>query len=112
MRVVQWMTVSIAVGPPADWTSLAAIPGVGWVEPAHLRKLANDQDRVTVGVSTDNVTETNYLNLTGTNIFVELNDTGIDPNHPDFAQTTNGGPSRVIGWVDPGSTKLSCCNGC
>ena len=44
----------------------------------------------------------NYMNLTGSNVVVEVNDTGIDKNHPDFTATGNaaGGPAgstRVIG---------------
>ena len=43
----------VRVQPPADWTALAALPGVQIVEPYHPRVPANDLSRVTVGVSTD-----------------------------------------------------------
>ncbi len=90
----------------ADWTSLAALPGVGWVEPARLRKVANDQDRVTTGVSIDSVTNADYLNLYGSNVLVEVNDSGIDPTHPDFGSSTTNcaiRPTRVIGGLSADS---------
>ena len=60
-------------------------PGVQIVEPFHPRAAANDlSPRATVGVAADSLTSTNYLNLTGTNIIVEVNDTGIDAQHPDL----------------------------
>jgi subtilisin-like proprotein convertase family protein len=87
----------VRVQPPQNWTMLAALPGVQRVEPYHPRMHANDLSRVAVGVSTDTLVPTNYMNLSGLNVIVEVNDFGIDANHPDFAATTNGGASRVIG---------------
>lgn len=91
--------------PPPDWTGLAELNGVKTIEPVYLRGLANDLARVTLGISSDTVTPTNYLDLTGSNVLVEVNDTGIDAQHPDFnligsaespgAQPAS--PSRVIG---------------
>jgi alpha-tubulin suppressor-like RCC1 family protein/subtilisin-like proprotein convertase family protein len=95
----------VRVRPPADWIALANLPGVQIVEPVYLRKAANDLSRVAVGVST-NTTDgatNNYLGLTGKNVMVEVNDTGIDPLHPDFSVTGSAGapgttpPSRVMG---------------
>jgi subtilisin-like proprotein convertase family protein len=74
----------VHVAPPADWIALANLPGVQLVEPAHQRKHMNDLSRQTLGVSVDSVNATNYLNLTGKNVMVEVNDTGIDQNHPDL----------------------------
>ena len=70
--------------PPRNWTALATLSGVQIVEPFHPRAVANDLARATVGVAADSLTSTNYLNLTGTNIMVEVNDTGIDAMHPDL----------------------------
>jgi subtilisin-like proprotein convertase family protein len=92
----------VHVRPPANWTALAVLPGVQIVESAHLRKIANDLARVATGISTDTITATNYLGLTGKNVIVEVNDTGIDANHLDFSATGTAasGPSgstRVFG---------------
>ena len=38
-----------------------------------------------MGVALDTQTQTNYLNLTGSNVLVEVNDSGIDMMHPDFS---------------------------
>ena len=76
----------VRVQPPADWIALANLPGVQLVEPAYRRQAANDLSRVAVGVSTntsDGATN-NYLGLTGKNVLVEVNDTGVDPDHPDL----------------------------
>ncbi len=51
-----------------NWTALAILPGVQIVEALHRRALANDLARVTLGISADTVTPTNYMNLTGKNV--------------------------------------------
>ena len=66
----------VSVIPPRNWTALATLSGVQIVEPFHPRAVANDLARATVGVAPDSLVPTNYLNLTGTNIIVEVNDTG------------------------------------
>jgi subtilisin-like proprotein convertase family protein len=88
---------------PADWTALAQLPGVQILEPAHQRVAANDLSRVTLGVSPDTTSgSTNdWLGLTGLNVLVAVNDTGIDATHPDFTATGTAaggpaGPTRVI----------------
>jgi subtilisin family serine protease/subtilisin-like proprotein convertase family protein len=86
----------VRVIPPKDWTVLATLSGVQRVEPCHQRVHANDLSRAAVGVSTDTLTSTNYMNLYGSNVIVEVNDSGIDATHPDF-QTGGGLPVRVVG---------------
>ena len=81
----------VRVLPPANWTALAQAPGVQRMETAHQRVMANDLSRVQLGVSTDTLAPTNYLGLTGLNVLVAVNDTGIDANHPDLT------PLRVFG---------------
>jgi subtilisin-like proprotein convertase family protein len=87
----------VRVNPPADWTALARLPGVARMEPAVRRKLANDLTRAIMGVATDSVTTTNYLNLSGSNVVVEVNDTGVDATHPDLLSGGGVGPTRVTG---------------
>jgi subtilisin-like proprotein convertase family protein len=75
--------------------SLAALSCVQGVELAHARVLANDLSRARIGVAADTVTPGNYLGLTGSNILVNVNDSGVDTNQPDLQ-------GRVVGDV-PGS---------
>jgi subtilisin-like proprotein convertase family protein len=82
----------VRVQPPADWTAVAGLPGVHIVEPYLRRHLANDLARPMLGISTNSVTINNYFNLTGKNVMVEVNDSGVDTNHPDF----NTGGERVF----------------
>ena len=49
-----------------------------------MRVPANDLSRVRIGVSTDTLVPTNYLGLTGTNVLVNVNDSGVDATHPDL----------------------------
>ena len=66
------------------------------VEPYYPRQRANDLSRQTLGVAADTQVSSNYMNLTGSNVVVEVNDSGIDATHPDF-QTGSGAPVRVFG---------------
>ncbi|MEY4917406.1 MAG: hypothetical protein RL616_1319, partial [Verrucomicrobiota bacterium] len=67
------------------------------VAAAYRRAVANDLSRPAVGQTSTSITATNYLGLSGSNVLVEVNDTGIDSTHPDFLLTTNGGVTRVVG---------------
>ena len=93
----------LRVQPPVDWIALAQLSGVQIVEVANRRLAANDLSRITDGISTDTVTNADYLNLYGSNVVVEVNDTGIDATHPDFtlggspATGKGSAPIRVIG---------------
>src|SRR5581483_6248545 len=84
----------VRVQPPQNWTALATLPGVQIVEPFHGRAPANDLSRAAVGVAADTQVGTNYLGLTGQNVIVAVNDTGIDTNHPDF-MTGGSLPLRI-----------------
>jgi subtilisin-like proprotein convertase family protein len=78
------------VSPPADWTALAQLPGVQVVEPTYRRMPANDLSRVDLGISEDTLTNANYLDLYGSNVVVEVNDSGIQYLNAQFS--LGGGP--------------------
>lgn len=76
------LTVQPAGG---DLAALAGLPGVQLVEPHAERVLLNDLSRERHGVSTATAgTNENYLELTGSNVWVNVNDTGVDAEHPDL----------------------------
>lgn len=74
----------ITVQPGADWAALATLPGVQIMERAYPRARVNDLSRVRVGVATNVLTMTNHFGLTGTNVFLSINDSGVDQLHPDL----------------------------
>jgi subtilisin family serine protease len=84
----------VRVQPPVNWTALATLPGVQIVEGYHARVHANDLSRATTGVAADTQVSSNYFGLTGKNVIVEVNDSGIDATHPDFS---GSGTLRVFG---------------
>jgi subtilisin-like proprotein convertase family protein len=69
---------------------VAAVAGVQAVEWAPRRVAANDLSRAGLGVAIDPVEPTNYLGLSGLEVTVNVNDTGVDAQHPDLA-------GRVLG---------------
>lgn len=78
----------------ASLASLAALPGVQLIEPHHDRALLVDLTRERLAAAEDTVTLTNYLGLTGSNVWVNINDSGVWGDHPDlkdrvFAHATN-----------------------
>jgi subtilisin-like proprotein convertase family protein len=75
--------------PPGSLTAIAQLPLAQEIEACTPRHLANDLARVQLGVSADTLTNTsNYLGLSGLNVTVNINDTGVDSSHPDFAPTS------------------------
>ncbi len=86
----------LVVHPPVDGlASLAALPQVQGVEPEARRKPAADLSRIMFGVAT-NGSGSNYFNLTGSNIWVNVNDTGIDTNHPALSTVPVSVPASPI----------------
>ena len=76
--------VQLALQNVKDAAALARVAGVQRVETSSPRQLANDLTRARVKVSTNSVTGNNYLNLSGKNVTVDMNDTGVDSTHPDL----------------------------
>src|SRR5205085_5190934 len=70
---------------PDSLPALEQLAEVQRIEYASERTLLNDLTRVHVRVSADTVTPTNYLDLTGTNVTLNLNDTGVDSLHGDLS---------------------------
>jgi subtilisin family serine protease len=90
----------LTVVPPAGGLpALAGLPGVQEVEWSLVRASANDFSRVRVGVATDIYATNNYLRLTGTNVMVNINDSGVDATHPDLAPRVFGDSTNAL--VDP-----------
>jgi subtilisin-like proprotein convertase family protein len=121
----------LTVAAPADaLVQIAVNSGVEGIQKSYSRTVANDLSRTTLRVSPDTTnTDNNYLGLTGSNVLINLNDTGVDQGHPDltnrvFADSTNlfsdtvghgthvagiiagsGVMSSTISNVPPGSVK-------
>jgi subtilisin-like proprotein convertase family protein len=76
----------IIVQPRSDsLIALAQLSIVQSIEPHRGRVLANDLSRVRIGAATNTMPATpNYLGLTGSNVVVNINDTGVEEAHPDL----------------------------
>ncbi len=75
--------------PSGSLTAIAQLPLAQEIEAYTPRRLMNDLTRVIMGVATNTLhSTTNYLGLTGSNVTVNLNDSGVDATHPDFAPTS------------------------
>ncbi len=82
--------------PPTTLAQVASLPGVQLVSAAHPRKSANDLSRVTLGVATNSIVANNYLNLSGQNVLVSINDSGVDATHPDLTGRLTGDKSGSL----------------
>jgi subtilisin family serine protease/subtilisin-like proprotein convertase family protein len=72
---------------PDSLVILAQSPDVHLIEKAARRELLNDRSGYLLGSSTDITNRVSYDGLTGSNVVVNVNDSGIDWKHPDL--TTN-----------------------
>jgi subtilisin-like proprotein convertase family protein len=90
----------LRVLPPADGlAAIAGLPGVQEVEWTLLRASANDFSRARIGVAADSVTTNTYLGLSGSNVLVNINDSGVDATHPDLKPRVSGDFPTTL--VDP-----------
>jgi subtilisin-like proprotein convertase family protein len=116
----------VLIEPPSDvLPGLARLGAVQGIEPEYRRKPASDLTRVQIGLAEDTVTNANYLNLTGSNIWVNINDSGIDATHGDLKgrvfspfvnllRDTNGHGTFVAGILagdGKGSSSVNGTNG-
>jgi subtilisin-like proprotein convertase family protein len=67
---------------PESLVALAALPSLQLLERYDQRQHLSDLTRVRLRVATDTVTNKNNLGLTGSNIWVNINDTGVDAQQP------------------------------
>jgi len=81
-------TTFFVTAPPDQLVAVAQLPQTQEIESFSPRQMLNDLTRVRLAVTTDTLVQTNYLGLTGTNIWMVLNDTGVDATHKDFAPAT------------------------
>jgi len=88
-------TLTVMV-PPDKLAAVAQLPLAQEIEPYASRRLLNDLTRAALGVATNTLYVTsNYMNLSGSNVTVNMNDSGVDATHPDFKGP--GGTPRLRG---------------
>lgn len=84
----------------ASLVALARLPSVQLIEMHRGRQLLNDLIRTRIGISSGTNAPgayTNYLGLNGTNVWVNVNDSGVDASHPGLVQRVTGdAPSTLI----------------
>jgi subtilisin-like proprotein convertase family protein len=73
-----------AAAPAGLLPALARLSGVQEIELSRSRVLANDLSRAHITVAANAVTPVNYLGLTGSNVLINVNDSGVDTNQPDL----------------------------
>lgn len=100
--------VVVTVLPPVDGlAALAGLPGVQVVEWALRRAPVNDYSRVRIGVATDPVTTESYLGLKGSNVLVNINDSGVDATHPDLSPRVFGDTTNALADVNGHGTHVA-----
>src|SRR6266540_308115 len=78
------------LAPTNRLVELAALRSVQAIERHFGRGSANDLTRARLRVSTNTFTAANYLDLSGADVIVGVNDTGIEAAHPDLADRVDG----------------------
>lgn len=88
-------------GAPQALVALAGLPSVQRIEATHPRVLLNDLARYRVAVTTNMATNTTYLSLSGKDILVNVNDSGVDENHPGLIGRVSTQDTNSFTLVDP-----------
>lgn len=97
-------TSFIVNGSASQLIALAQDTEVQEIEPSTRRALLNDLTRPKIGVAVDSTTETNYMQLTGQNVIVAINDSGVDAAHPALLNrvfAAPGAPTWLLTDGDP-----------
>lgn len=71
---------------PDSLVSIARVDAVQTVERFFERVLSTDLTRPRMGVAEDGMVSSNYLGLTGREVLVNVNDSGVDARHPDLRE--------------------------
>ncbi|HUS36765.1 MAG TPA: hypothetical protein VM680_15565, partial [Verrucomicrobiae bacterium] len=69
---------------PGTLADLAQLPEVQIIEPWNPRIAANDLTRVALGISENTTTNANHHGLSGKDVWVNVNDIGVDKTHPSL----------------------------
>lgn len=101
----------MTVAPPAEsLVAIAQLSSVHGIERQRQRQLLNDLARVRLGISGGTNAPgsfTNYLGLTGTNVVVNVNDTGVDDTHPDLEGRVTADSSFTLIDLDGHGTHVA-----
>ena len=92
---------------PGQVSALAKVEVAQYLESRYPVGLLNDITRVTLKVSTNTSDTVSYLGLTGTNVLVNVNDTGVDSGHPDLSPRVFSPPGVDITDTDGHGTHVA-----
>jgi len=81
--------------PAQGLSAVAGLSGVQIVDRAYTRVSATDLTRERLGVATTSTVPINYLGLTGSNVLVQVVDSGVYAAHPDLSPRVVGAPPSL-----------------
>lgn len=97
--------VFVVDAAPQKLALIAGLSSVQSVEIFRSRVAMNDRTRVLLGVSPDSTSPTNsYLGLNGSNVWVNVNDSGVDSTHLDLVgRVFSGDPTALTDKLGHGT---------